>query len=291
MPGESTSFWLAAKLFSSHLSGRMAEGNSSDLQSIAYIRYITLKIVSVGQLLIRVPGYVSWQTLIYTFQIPCFWKKPVHVWSNAETYPLFQYHKQYERNLTFFFKSLELHYEAVGVEAWKLIVKIWVDFIFILQAGKLSYMRLAEEGCWRIAQRHSTAGSQFILQSLAAASSRWWPKYLLGSQAMLLLAALPAPTLTEGTWAGVCFFLTTSGTEDSLHLSLHKVRYSSGYFREKKNKPGSLKNFCRCHWVCPFCVSCKITQTDPQKIQFSLCCTINNTWATKKSDAITNTIK
>lgn len=73
MPGKTTSYWFPAKLFrGSQLSGRMAEGNSGDLQSIAYIRYITLKIVSIGLLLIRVLEYVSWQTLIYTFQITCF---------------------------------------------------------------------------------------------------------------------------------------------------------------------------------------------------------------------------
>lgn len=121
------------------------------------------------------------------------------------------------------------------------------------------------EGCWRTVQGHWTAGSQFILQSFAAASSKWWPKYLLGSQAMLLLAVLPAPTLTGETWTGVGFLLITSGTVDSLYLLLCKVRYSSGYFRGKKSKPGSLKDSCSCHWICPFCVSCKIAQTDPRE--------------------------
>lgn len=126
-------------------------------------------------------------------------------------------------------------------------------------------MRMAEEGCWRTAQRHWTAGSQFMLQSLAAASSRWWPKYLLGSQAMLLLAALPAPTLTRGTWTGAGFLPTPTATVHALHLLLCKVRYSCGYFRGKKSKLGSPKDFCSCHWVIPSCVSCKIAQTDPRK--------------------------
>lgn len=124
-----------------------------------------------------------------------------------------------------------------------------------------------KEGGWRGLLKDSTE----ILDSwfpVHPAKPCWcfFQQYLLGSQAMLLLAALAAPTLTGGTGTGVGFPLTTSGTVDSLHLLLRKeVGYSCGYFRGKKSKLGGLKDFCSCHWVYPFCVSCKIAQTDPWK--------------------------
>lgn len=132
-------------------------------------------------------------------------------------------------------------------------------------------MKMGEESCWRTAQRRWTPGSPFLLQSPAAASRRW-PRYLPRSR-----SAPPWPLCQPHRWQARTrrggFFSSDypfSGTTDSVHLLFRKMRYSSGYFRGKKSKLRSLQDFCSCHRVCLFFVSCKIAQTDTQKDSFSI---------------------
>lgn len=82
-----------------------------------------------------------------------------------------------------------------------------------------------------------------------------------------------SPTADRQEHGVVGFFSSnypSSGTTDSVRLLLRKMRYSSGYFRRKKSKLRSLQDFCSCHGVCLFFVSCKIAQTDTQKDSFSI---------------------
>lgn len=128
---------------------------------------------------------------------------------------------------------------------------------------------LNEDG-WRVAE-----GQQRNVELLAPSSACKALLLLPGGgpvTSWALVPGCPQPLCQPHRWqartlSGVCFSSSylSSGTTDSLHLLLCKMRYSSGYFRGKKSKPRSLEDFCCCCRVCPFCVSCKIAQTDPQK--------------------------